>query len=285
MIPTSNDNSGFVEFIKPEDMSQSKIHFSGRFDYSREKDRTIETFSTIMGEVTIGMWLGGENKIQQQDAVIVAEDNDENLWMAVADGLGGHSGGAEASQICCDVIREEIENFYLEMDNNLRTKIRNRMMGDQVIMSNPDKPGGACLAVVCISTLNNKLKSYSLGDVEVSVHRNGSKIVLVNTLDSQGYNSAVTKTISPSINAEFTYSETILEVGDRVMVHSDGLSNKAFRAFGIDNETIDRQIDAAIKLSQIENGVDADNLSIACLNNFRPKSAGSEIFTVKLRSS
>jgi serine/threonine protein phosphatase PrpC len=276
-----DDNDGYIEFQDPKGMLQSRTHFAGRFDYSREVDRTVQSFTTSLGQVTIGMWLGGKNKKQQQDAVFLAEDANQNLWMAVADGLGGHPGGAEASQICCDVLKEEIQNVGFEVNDELRDKIRHRMTRNKLIMSDPGRLGGACIAIVCVNGTTHKFRSYSMGDVEVCVQREGNDIVLANTLDTGKEMNQVSKTLSPITLEPFTYGETILKPGDKIITASDGLMNKAFRAFAERFTTIDDQIKQAIEISQLENGDNADNLSVICLQNFQPESELPYLFGVQ----
>ena len=92
MATTLDNDSGLIEFVDPGVKAEPVIHMSGRFEYSRKYDRAVRSFNTSMGTVVAGMWLGGENKTEQQDAVFIAEDAENNLWMAVADGLGGHPG-------------------------------------------------------------------------------------------------------------------------------------------------------------------------------------------------
>jgi serine/threonine protein phosphatase PrpC len=269
-MPVRTEESGFVEYIDPEELGKSRIHMCGRFDYTRENDRTVETFQTRMGEVTVGMWLGGKHKVQQQDAAFVSEDGDGSLWLAIADGLGGHPGGAEASQICCDVLREEIESGKPKIDEFFRNKIRLLMAKDRVIMKNPKKTGGSCICIVHINTLNHKLHAYSMGDVEVSVFRRGVKVVMANLLDSGTTTSGVTKVITPTFKAKFTFSEVWLEPADRVFVHSDGLTNKAFRGFSERKIPIVDQMNHVIDISEQENGPFGDNMSIICLERFLP---------------
>ena len=283
IVGTSNDSaSGVVDFVDPKLLSNSRIHFSGRFTYSRDQDRTVKTFSTAMGKLTIGIWLGGKNKIQQQDAVFAAEDTNQNLWIAVVDGLGGHPGGAEASQICCDVLKDEIESGVIHVDYVLRNKMRIRMARDRTIMSDPRRTGGACIALVCINSTNQKLQAYSMGDVEVCVQRDGENVVLANELDTGERVNQVSKTISPLFKAEFTYSEARLEKGDRVLMYSDGLTNKAFKAFGNRYGRVRNQIRNAIWISQHENGINADNLSVACLERFEPSLSPQSVYAVQL---
>jgi serine phosphatase RsbU (regulator of sigma subunit) len=111
-----------------------------------------------------------------------------------------------------------------------------------------------------------------MGDVEVCVQREGKDIVLANTLDTGKELNQVSKTLSPITKEPFTYGETILKPGDKIITASDGLMNKAFRAFAEKFTTIDDQIKQAIEISQLENGDNADNLSVICLQNFQPES-------------
>ena len=278
----SSDNPDVVDFVDPKQLCSSKVFCSGRFPYSRDQDRTVQSFDTVMGKVTVGMWLGGLNKVEQQDAVFVAEDSNQNLWISVVDGLGGHPGGAEASQLCCDVLKEEIETGSIHVDYLLRNKMRLRMARDRVIMSDPRRTGGACIAMACINSTNEKLQSYSMGDVEICVQRDGENVVLANELDRGGELNAVSKIISPLFKGEFTYSEAKLMKGDRILIYSDGLTNKAFKAFGNRYGTVRNQIRNAIWISQHENGVNADNLTVACLERFEPNPSQQGIYAVQL---
>lgn len=282
-VGTSNGNdSDLVDFVDPKLMTKIRVHCAGRFPYSREYDYSVNVFDTSMGRLTIGQWLGGENKVEQQDAVFAAEDANQNLWIAVIDGLGGHPGGAEASQICCDVLKEEVEAGIIHVDYILRNKIRMRMARDRIIMQNPKRPGGACIAIVCINSASQKLESYSMGDCEVCVQRDGKDVILANELDTGDRMSQVSKVISPRVKEEFTYAESRLLKGDRLLVHSDGLTNKAFKAFGDRYGDIRKQIRNAILISQRENGVNADNLTVACLQRFDPSQTRQGIYTVQL---
>ena len=144
------------------------------------------------------------------------------------------------------------------------------MSKDRHIMQKPRKTGGSCICIVYINTLNHKLEAYSMGDVEVSVFRGGIKVVMANALDSGSTNSGVTKVITPTVKTEFTYSEVWLEPADRVFVHSDGLSNKAFRGFSDKKMAIIDQIHHVIDISEKENGPNGDNMSVICLERFLP---------------
>ena len=273
---------GVIDFYHPETFVEPTIHFSGRFPYSRQADKTVSTFSTDFGEITVGMWLGGAKKVEQQDAVFLGVDNAENLWMVVADGLGGHPGGAEASQICCDILSEEIGKVGFTVNGAFRDKVRVRMARSKLIMSNIYKTGGACIALVCINENTHKLNCYSMGDVEACVLRNNSEVVMSNMHDTGSETNQVSKSLSPSQMAEFTETEVLLKPGDKVMVASDGLANKAFRALAGQNTTMQSQIRQAIEVSEFRNGDNADNLSIICLERFLPRSNSPHIENVKL---
>ena len=282
MNPLPDRRAGYVSFDNPELFIEPRVIFAGRYPYSRENDRTVKTFSTAYGNVAIGMWLGGANKTQQQDAVFLGIDVNENLWMVVVDGLGGHPGGAEASQICCDVLREEMTKVGFSVDDTLRDKIRIRMAHSRVIMSDPGKIGGACIALVCINGNTHKLSSYSMGDVEVGVLRDNKGLVLANVHDTGEKNNQVSKTLTPAQQYKFTVSHFTLKAGDKILVASDGLANYAFRAFGIKRLSTRQQIQVAIEISRQRNNANSDNLSIMCLKSFHPTSKSPTFSTVEL---
>ena len=121
-----------------------------------------------------------------------------------------------------------------------------------------------------------------MGDVEVCVQRRGENVVLANDLDTGEKMNQVSKTISPLFKSEFTYSEVKLVEGDRILVYSDGLSYNAFKAFGDRYGAARKQIQNAIWISRHQNGIDADNLSVACLERFQPSQSDQGIYAVQL---
>ena len=274
--------SDVVEFKNPQHFIKSGVLISGRFPYTRKDDSAVKSFSTPYGDLSVGMWLGGEEKHEQQDAVFSGIDIYENLWMVVVDGLGGHPGGAQASKICCDVLAEEIDKVGFIVDDDLRDKIRSRMGRDTTIMSSPRKIGGACIALVSINGHTHKLHSYSMGDVEVGVLRRGAGLVLANQHDTSEGTNQVSKSLSPARRFHFTESKMTLKPGDKILVASDGLQNNAFRAFAMERISNHQQVQVAIEISKKLRNPKSDNLSIMCLESFRPVSNSPGFSTVQL---
>ena len=278
----SNNPSWVVEYDNPEHFIDSRVYVSGRYPYSRENDRTVNAYSTPFGNVSVGMWLGGPNKVEQQDAVFLGIDVYENLWMVVADGLGGHPGGAQASQVCCDVLESEITKVGFRVDGALRDRMRIEMAKNEVIMSDPYRIGGACIAMVRIDGNSHKLKCYSMGDVEVGVLRKHQGLVLANSHDTGIENNQVSKTLSPAGQYDFTETEFCLVPEDKILVASDGLQNYAFKAFGFKNITCRQQVEVAIEISRHRQKLNSDNLSIMCLDSFMPPSTEPTHSSVQL---
>ena len=97
-------------------------------------------------------------------------------------------------------------------------------------------------------------------------------MILANVLDSgETGNSTVTKVLTPSRKCDFNIGEVWLRPSDRIFVHSDGLSNKAFKGFADRDLPVSEQMHNAIDISEKENGPHADNMSIICVNRFLPR--------------
>lgn len=231
----------------------------------------------------------GKIRDHNEDNVVIVKNKDNEILMAVADGMGGHSAGEVASSLAVDYLSNSFnENFYnldkVKAINWIREKVVriNELIFDYVD-KHPESKGMGTTLVICIIT-----KSYilfgNIGDSSGFVVKDGSlhKVTydhtLVNLLMKAGElteeeakdhpkKNVLMKALGANDPIDIDIFDCDMNISD-ILLCSDGLTNM------LDNEQIEKVLNSDIELEdkvitlirKCNNRGGTDNISIAYLS-------------------
>lgn len=196
-----------------------------------------EVLSSPLGEVAFFL-KKGKKKQQNEDSLLITTIGDDTLLLAIADGVGGHANGAEASKIATDTLSEIIQQRSKD-----EPKIRNLVMDafeeiNEKIVSNFDE---AATTLIVAEISNYSVKFYLAGDsialiasargrlkYRVYGHNPVDYGILAGIWDDSHYDPMNTRHIVLSVLGSedmqiITSSSLTLSVHDTLVIGSDGL--------------------------------------------------------------
>ena len=226
---------------------------------------------------------------ENQDTMAYAWGDAGNL-LVVADGMGGHSGGYEASRIAAATITECFDQYSRGMDPTefltyaISEANRHVFMASQ---ADPSKEGMGTTVVVAF-VRNNKMWLGHVGDSRAYLKRDQNLFLL--TMDHSRVNRMVMSNlisiheaenhpmghilercigVEPQVEVEVTQTPFPLVAGDRIILCSDGFSGEMtdeniISLFNADNlqNAVQAAIDAVIYIGEIDDERASDNTTI-----------------------
>jgi protein phosphatase len=192
-------------------------------------------------------------------------DDDRRLY-AVADGLGGVPNGDKASLLAVEMIPEYYDDAVLRGDIFIKDMFAaiNRAVYNQGHQLSPDL--GMATTLTLVQVVGNSLVIGHVGDSAAYLYRNGTvrqltaehtlkAAVMARTPESEHINipealgHTLTRCIGHSQSVEIDQLEIPLQVGDRIMLCTDGINKyvdeefieKAF-AVSASAETLSRKL-------------------------------------------
>ncbi|SDB25529.1 Serine/threonine protein phosphatase PrpC [Ruminococcaceae bacterium FB2012] len=220
---------------------------------------------------------------EQQDSFLLTEQGGV-LLAAVCDGMGGHSGGAQASQLAVKLLRESFEKLLPDNIPAFFIRTAEKMNKAVYDISGLDgKRLGAGSTVVAAAVKDGGLYWLSIGDSRLYLHRAGRLTQITEDhnylmqLDEQLKSGAITR---QNYEAELHKSQALISClgmkklgrvhmnvkplplmsGDTLLLMSDGLYKSA------DADSIERCIlptakrtAAALERLTLESGAKLDN--------------------------
>ena len=231
----------------------------------------------------------GKIRDHNEDNVVIVKNKDNEVLMAVADGMGGHSAGEVASSLAVDYLSNSFnENFYnldkVKAINWIREKVVriNELIFDYVD-KHPESKGMGTTLVICIIT-----KSYilfgNIGDSsgfvvkDNSLHKVTYDHTLVNLLMKAGElteeeakdhpkKNVLMKALGANDPIDIDIFDCNMNISE-VLLCSDGLTNM------LENEQIEKVLNSDMELEdkvitlirKCNNCGGTDNISIAYLS-------------------
>jgi len=241
----------------------------------------------------------GDREQQQDDLIVLESEDAERILMVVADGMGGHSGGQEASKSVIasakEVWRESKEGLELTPENILE-KILLKAYEMMKVYEEQKKlsPRSTC---VMLFIIGNVAYSCHIGDSRLYHFRNNKLLTrtkdhsVVQMLVSMGQvneeemgthedQGRLLKWVGGSKPPEATFAATEIRKGDQFLLCSDGLWEY------VTKEQMQRSLRMGKKLEDIRNlfikiarkgaNGEGDNISLALL---RVESKGAGIIS------
>lgn len=200
-----------------------------------------------------GMSDVGRRRRQNEDSYLVNES--ARLFM-VADGMGGHDAGREASQFVIEIVGQSLEHYRktnlrgsdtglsagtLTAEECISTAISaaNRRIYDENVARGYDigRGMGATLAGIWMPNGSSRALIFHVGDSRVYLFRRGVLTQLTRDhtlyqrwLDSGSVGEApkkniVLRAVGPWNGVESEVAEQVLQKGDSVIICSDGLTD------------------------------------------------------------
>lgn len=205
-------------FPQPEDPKWEPIDEIPTNDL--EKDPGVE--KTAYGEVAFGTHIG-INKIENQDRIVI---NTATNGLAVIDGMSGHKGGSFAA----DTLANNLEEAFRSGGDVVAAHEKSN-----TIIANSHYPdAGACYATIQFE--GKTLKATQAGDVDIIIIRNQEHPIKI-TKDHRGraplsgkqyikrYVGNPDVSTEPDAATPDILDARELEIGDRIIVCTDGLSD------------------------------------------------------------
>jgi serine/threonine protein phosphatase PrpC len=196
-----------------------------------------EIFHSPIGEVAFFL-RKGRKKQENEDSLLITTVGDHTLLLAVADGVGGHANGADASKIATDTLSEIVHHRSKD-----EPKIRNLVLDafeeiNEKIVSNFDE---AATTLIVAEISNQAVRFYLAGDSVALIASARGRLkyriyghnpvdygILAGIWDDSNYDPMNTRHIVLSVLGSedmqvITSSSLTLSLHDTLVIGSDGL--------------------------------------------------------------
>ncbi len=215
----------------------------------------------------------GKIRKDNEDSYYVKAYDDKHMLAIVADGMGGHSGGKQASAIAVESIAEYFNSNMSKISGYTSRKIKQAMIDSvkeanksvyDFSRENSELCGMGTTIVVCYIS-EDKVYTVSAGDSRMYIINDAIKQItrdhsLVNELlelgmisPNQAKNHPKKNIITKAVGAENSIEPDVymekLKNDDTILLCTDGLTNM------IENETITEIINSGNELSECANSL------------------------------
>lgn len=220
-------------------------------------------------------------RAENEDAIGALQLGDGGLAVAMADGLGGHFGGAAAAQLAVSTflqaMREEPERPLIEVARSIHENILSEQK------ANPRHRGMATTFTAAVCT-QDKLRGVHSGDTRIALIRgDGVKRLTEDHTEAQRLFAAgklsraelaayprkniLESALGASKNLRIDEVTFDLNLGDRIVLTSDGVHGKIMlrelQAIVRSSDGPESAVDSV--LSELARRGPEDNYSIACI--------------------
>ncbi len=141
--------------IDPEDLSSQVVgnQIPGARDYQEDSFQIVELSHELPDE---------------DDQAASFQDDLDALLLVLADGMGGHVGGARASKLVVETVSDTIGAHFRNTDNDIGTLLRNSLDAANAAIAgetkkDPQYSGMGCTLVACL-IVGDELHWVSVGD-------------------------------------------------------------------------------------------------------------------------
>lgn len=222
--------------------------------------------------------------VENQDRVLAKKIGDTTL-LGVADGMGGHSAGAKASQLVIDSVVDFFSGVTGQLDEAVMEKCflyaRNKVL-DYASEKPEERDLGTTLSLIAIT--RERLVFGHSGDSRLYHLRDNGIVALTQDQTELQYlidagivskhkarsykrKNILLSAISPSVDFAGKFDSVEIKVGDRFVAITDGgydnISKREIRDLSLKSETID--VLSSKVLETIQSGVIKDDYSAAFL--------------------
>ena len=237
-------------------------------------------------QLTIGSKRHIGAREDQQDSVIVLRNNDD-IFIALGDGMGGHAGGAKASNFLVTIAQNEFENS----EHNDAKVFFNRIIHktQQELSIYKDQSGEDAHTTAAFALIKDNTVHYAnIGDSRIYIFENNKLITrsrdhsVPEMLLQQGEISEeemathpdqnkLTKSVSGDTPVNVSYGSVNLTPGVRylVLVCSDGFweyVKQEEMVYWNNNFTVENAMNKMIQIARKRGGSKGDNISLAIAN-------------------
>jgi len=242
----------------------------------------------------------GKIRKVNEDSCVVKAVNEKCILAVVADGMGGHRGGKEASSMALKYICEYVENSVNSLKKQSKTKIRNLLesaanKANSEILKFSESDGslrGMGTTIVVCLIVNNCYYTVSAGDSRMYMqsseftqitrdHSYVTELVEMGLITPQEAKThpnknIITRALGTEKTVEYDFYTGEFNAGDIIMLCSDGLTNmvsdeeisKILRK----NDTPENKV--GILLDNANNHGGTDNISVVLIENNEKGGAG-----------
>lgn len=216
-------------------------------------------------------------RVSNEDAFAVLMN--KRLLM-VADGMGGHSGGALASSAACLSVQKEAESFFTDEKPDIQGFLQHctARAHASITALNGDRRGrermGSTLTMVYLD--DAEMHMVWVGDSRVYLLRAGELIQLTVDHSLPYQRNVITRSLGHN-SAEPDYRKEVLREGDVVLLCSDGLNNTLSEAVLLEKLSAAASA-AAINESLMQAALDGDpkdNVTVLVAKHIVPPAAPS----------
>jgi len=242
----------------------------------------------MAGDYSVKQDIG--NRKNQEDAYFSAEQNEQCLFI-IADGMGGYSGGAQASKIVVDAFSKSYFSLQQSVIDNLQQSLQSASESLQQVISNSHEFKRMGSTLVSVLVYNNLMDWISVGDSPLWLFRD-QQLIRVNEDHSMGGvfvdlvalgrmtqeeadNDPRRHTLRSVINADpikkidYSTRPETLKSGDLILIASDGLQtlNEQMindilqESHALDSDAISQNLLDAV-LKQAKSGQDNSTLIV-----------------------
>lgn len=231
----------------------------------------------------------GKKRIANEDSYFVSEFIENNGYIIVADGMGGHKGGATASKMTVDCIRECFsKNLKFENQSEIRKILKESIeKANKTVYDAAQKDsmliGMGTTVVLCLVEDNN-LYIANVGDSRL-YHISKDKINQVtkdhsvvqelidrgeiseNEAESHPNKNLITRAVGSSEEIEIDFYKFQAQKDDIIVICTDGLSNMIRKDEIKKIVTDEDNLELAVKklVDEANNRGGFDNITVAAI--------------------